>query len=78
MHKIFDEFARLWLSIKAYAKSKSDFDAQQYKFRPRAFRIESVIDVELPPLGNSFASETFFEWKEFSSDENSADKVILI
>jgi len=78
LHKIFDEFARLWLSIKAYAKSKSDFDAQQYKFRPRAFRIESVIDVELPPLGNSFASETFFEWKEFSSDENSADKVILI
>lgn len=78
MHKIFDEFARLWLSTKAYAKSKSDFDAQQYKFRPRAFQIESVIDVELPPLANSFVPETFYEWKEFSSEESSADKVILI
>ncbi|KAK8465039.1 hypothetical protein PHAVU_010G134100 [Phaseolus vulgaris] len=76
LHKIFDEFARLWLSTKAYAKSKSDFDAQQYKFRPRAFQIESVIDVELPPLANSFVPETFYEWKEFSSEESSADKMV--
>ncbi|KAK7376645.1 hypothetical protein VNO80_02059 [Phaseolus coccineus] len=46
LHKIFDEFARLWLSTKAYAKSKSDFDAQQYKFRPRAFQIESMVSSE--------------------------------
>ncbi|XP_052724837.1 midasin isoform X1 [Vigna angularis] len=76
LHKIFDEFAKLWLDTKAYTKSKSDFDAQQYKFRPRAFQIESIIDVELPPLANSFAPETFSEWKEFSSDENSADKMV--
>ncbi|WVZ15742.1 hypothetical protein V8G54_013308, partial [Vigna mungo] len=76
LHKIFDELARLWLNTKSHTKSKSDFDAQQYKFRPRAFQIESIIDVELPPLANSFAPETFSEWKEFSSDENSADKMV--
>ncbi|CAJ1950871.1 unnamed protein product [Sphenostylis stenocarpa] len=76
LHKIFDEFARLWMSTKVYAKSKSDFDAQQYKFKPRAFQIESVIEVELPTLANSCAPETFLEWKEFSSDENSADKMV--
>ncbi|TKY64312.1 Midasin protein [Spatholobus suberectus] len=76
LHKIFDEFARLWLSTKVYAKSKSDFDAQQYKFKPRAFQIESVIEVEIPTLANSCAPETFLEWKEFSYDEKSADNMV--
>lgn len=77
LHKIFDEFASLWMSMKVYAKSKSDYDAQQYKFKPRAFQIESVIEVEIQALANSCAAETFSEWKEFSSEEKSADKVIL-
>ncbi|RDX86825.1 Midasin, partial [Mucuna pruriens] len=75
LHKIFDEFARLWLSTKVYAKSKSDFDAQEYKFKPRAFQIESVIEVEIPTLVNSCAPETFLEWKEFSYDEKTADNM---
>ncbi|KAL2338821.1 hypothetical protein Fmac_013267 [Flemingia macrophylla] len=76
LHKIFDEFARLWLSTKVYAKSKSDFDAQQYKFKPRAFQIESVIEVEIPTFENSCATETFLEWKEFSCDQKSADNLV--
>ncbi|KAL3008468.1 hypothetical protein AAZX31_07G033800 [Glycine max] len=76
MHKIFDEFAMLWLNRKDYAKSKSDIDTQQYKFKPRAFEIESVIEDELPPLANSYSPETFLEWKEFSYDEKSSDKMV--
>ncbi|XP_019425404.1 PREDICTED: midasin isoform X2 [Lupinus angustifolius] len=75
LHTIFDEFANLWMSMKVYAKSKSEYDAQQYKFKPRAFQVESVIDVEIETLANSSATETFSEWKEFSSEEKSADKI---
>ncbi|KAJ1401027.1 P-loop containing nucleoside triphosphate hydrolase [Sesbania bispinosa] len=76
LHKIFDEFASLWMSMKVYTKSKRDYDAQQYKFKPRAFQIESVIEVEIPALENSSASETFSEWKEFSYEEKSTDKIM--
>ncbi|KAG4379533.1 hypothetical protein GLYMA_16G004800v4 [Glycine max] len=69
MHKIFNVFAKLWLNKKDDVKSESDFNSQQYKFKPRAFEIESVIEVELPPLANSVAPETFLEWKEKSSDK---------
>lgn len=62
--------------MKVHAKSKSDYDAQQYKFKPRAFQIECVIEVEIPILANSCASETFSEWKQFSSEEESSDKVM--
>jgi midasin len=78
LQKIFDEFARLWMSMKVYAKSKSDYDAQQFKFKSRAFQIESVIEVEIPALANSSATEAFSEWKEFSCEEKSADKVRLV
>lgn len=76
MHKIFDEFASLWMRMKGYAKSKSDYDAQQFKFKPRAFQIESVIQVEMPVLANP--SEAFSEWKEFYDGEKSDEKVRLV
>ncbi|KAG4379536.1 hypothetical protein GLYMA_16G004800v4 [Glycine max] len=74
MHKIFNVFAKLWLNKKDDVKSESDFNSQQYKFKPRAFEIESVIEVELPPLANSVAPETFLEWKEKSSDKDEKPK----
>ena len=63
--------------MKVHFKSKSDFDSQQYKFKPRGFQIESVIEVDISTLANSNATETFLEWREFSSEEESSDKVIL-
>ncbi|XP_027334240.1 midasin [Abrus precatorius] len=77
LHKIFDEFARLWMSMKVHSKTKSDNDAQQYKFKPRAFQIESVVDVEISTPANSTATETFSEWREFSYEEKYADKMDL-
>ncbi|KAI4355485.1 hypothetical protein L6164_004254 [Bauhinia variegata] len=76
LDKIFDEFASLWMSMKVHTKSKSDYDAQQYKFRPRVFQIDSIIEVDLSTLANSYANETFSEWKEFSSEEESGDKMV--
>lgn len=78
LHKIFDEFARLWISKKVNAKSESDSKAQQFKLKPRAFQIESVIEDEIETLGSSCPAKTFSEWKEFSFEENSADNVIFI
>ncbi|KAK7244729.1 hypothetical protein RIF29_39555 [Crotalaria pallida] len=30
LHKIFDEFANLWMRMKVYAKTKSDYDTKQF------------------------------------------------
>ncbi|KAK4269128.1 hypothetical protein QN277_022325 [Acacia crassicarpa] len=75
LDKIFDKFARLWMSMKVQAKSKSDYDSQQYKFKPRVFQIESVIEVDISSLSNSFTTETFSEWKDFFAEEISTDKM---
>lgn len=61
--------------MKVSAKSKGEFDAQQYKFKPRQFQIESVIDIEIRALASSSATEAFSEWKEFSNEEKPTDKV---
>jgi len=66
------------MSMKVYAKSKSDHDAQQFKFKPRAFQIESIMELEIPALANSSATEAFSDWKEFTYEEKSADNVRLI
>ncbi|KAL1318551.1 hypothetical protein AAHE18_15G213600 [Arachis hypogaea] len=73
LHKIFDEFATLWMGMKVHAKSKSDYESQQYKFKPRAFQIESVIEVDMPTLAKLSATETFSEWEQFSSEEKPND-----
>ncbi|XP_058750373.1 midasin-like isoform X2 [Vicia villosa] len=75
LQRIFDEFSSLWMKMKVDAKSKSDYDAQQFKFKSREFQIESVIEVEIPALANSIAAEAFSEWKEFSFEEKSTDKM---
>lgn len=64
--------------MKVDAKSKSDYDAQQFKFKSREFQIESVIEVEIPALANSSAAEAFSEWKEFSFEEKSTDQVRFV
>ncbi|KAI5422495.1 hypothetical protein KIW84_045799 [Lathyrus oleraceus] len=75
LQRIFDEFSSLWMKMKVDAKSKSDYDAQQFKFKSREFQIESVIEVEIPALANSSAAEAFSEWKEFSFEEKSTDQM---
>ncbi|KAJ8774196.1 hypothetical protein K2173_009627 [Erythroxylum novogranatense] len=72
MCKIFGEFASMWMDIKANIKSKEGHDAQEYKFRPRAFEIKSVVDDDISSLGNLFNNDSFTEWQELLHEEESS------
>ncbi|KAL4625562.1 hypothetical protein ACB092_05G035400 [Castanea dentata] len=69
LHKIFKEFSNLWVSMKIQAKTKKDYDSQQYKFKPRAFQIERIIEVDISTLGKSMGNDSFSEWKTLLSEE---------
>lgn len=73
---MFHEFASMWMNMKVQVKSKEDHDAQQYKFRPRAFRIKNVVDVDISTFGKLFANESFSEWQELLSEEEFLEKVM--
>ncbi|KAG7997478.1 hypothetical protein I3843_01G213100 [Carya illinoinensis] len=69
LDKIFSEFSNLWMRMKVQSKTKRDYGSQLYKFRPRAFHIDSIIEVDISTLGKSMANESFLEWKELLSEE---------
>ncbi|CAI9114384.1 OLC1v1015101C1 [Oldenlandia corymbosa var. corymbosa] len=69
LSKIFDEFANSWMRMKLKVKQKKDDDARQFKFRPRALRIENIIDLDISTLGSFVSGESFLEWKEFVTGE---------
>ena len=77
MHKIFKEFSNLWVSMKIQAKTKKDNDSQQYKFKPRAFQIERIIEVDISTLGKSMGNDSFSEWKALLSEEKLTTMVVL-
>lgn len=77
MDKIFNEVSNLWMSMKVQAKTKKDYEAQQYKFRPRAFQIESIIEVDISTLGKSMGNDSFSEWKALLSEEKLTTMVVL-
>ncbi|GAV80132.1 AAA_5 domain-containing protein [Cephalotus follicularis] len=69
LDKIFCECAKTWMNIKVQIKTKEDSDAQQYKFRPRDFKIESVLDVDISSLAKSVSFDSFPEWQQLLSKE---------
>ncbi|KAK9066170.1 hypothetical protein SSX86_013491 [Deinandra increscens subsp. villosa] len=69
LDKMFDEFANLWMEMKTEDKTKKELDSQQYRFRPRAFDIRNVIEVDVSTLDGSIANEAFSEWKELAYEE---------
>jgi midasin len=77
LDKIFNEVSNLWMSMKVQAKTKKDYEAQQYKFRPRAFQIESIIEVDISTLGKSMGDDDFSEWKALLSEEELTTMVVL-
>lgn len=64
--------------MKIQAKTKEDYGSQQYKFRPRAFQIESIIEVDISTLGESITNDSFSEWKELLSEEEFTTMVVLL
>lgn len=75
---MFHEFANMWMNMKVQVKCKEGDDAQQYKFRPRALEIKSIVDVDFSTLDQFFPNDSFSEWQEFLSEEESLEKVILL
>lgn len=55
--------------MKVQVKTKEELEAQQYKFRPRAFEINNIIQLDISTLSSSIANETFSEWQEMVSEE---------
>ncbi|XP_040370504.1 midasin isoform X3 [Rosa chinensis] len=74
LDKIFSESAKNWMSTKIHMKAKQDYSSQQYKFRARAFKLESIIELDISSLEKSFANESFSEWKDFLAEEEEALK----
>ncbi|CAI9265657.1 unnamed protein product [Lactuca saligna] len=73
MDRMFDEFANLWMKMKIQVKTKEELDSKQYIFRPRAFDIKDVIEMDVSTLESSIANEAFSEWKELASEEVSVE-----
>uniref|UniRef100_A0A6N2MX25 AAA+ ATPase domain-containing protein n=1 Tax=Salix viminalis TaxID=40686 RepID=A0A6N2MX25_SALVM len=75
LDKMFHEFANMWMNMKVQVKCKEGDDAQQYKFRPRALEIKSIVDVDFSTLDQFFPKDSFSEWQEFLSEEESLEKL---
>ncbi|KAL2243207.1 UNVERIFIED_CONTAM: Midasin, partial [Sesamum indicum] len=67
LHEIFDDVASLW--VKHRAKPIGECNAQQFKLRARAFKLESVIDIDVSNCANLLANDSFSEWQELLSEE---------
>ncbi|KAL0415065.1 UNVERIFIED_CONTAM: Midasin, partial [Sesamum latifolium] len=67
LHEIFDDVASLW--VKHRARPIEDCNAQQFKLRARAFKLESVIDIDVSNCANLLANDSFSEWQELLSEE---------
>ncbi|XP_038723701.1 midasin [Tripterygium wilfordii] len=71
LDKIFNDFVNIWMNMKVQGRIKEGLDARQYKFRPRAFKIERILEVDISKLGKLFVNDSFLEWQELLSEEDS-------
>ncbi|KAK4741715.1 hypothetical protein SAY87_025303 [Trapa incisa] len=69
LDEIFKTYANLWMDTKVQAKEKQELASQMYRFRTRRVKIESVVEVDISTLGESFENEIFNEWQELASEE---------
>ncbi|XP_057977825.1 midasin isoform X2 [Malania oleifera] len=74
LDKMFDEFASFWMDMKVQTRNTEEFEAQKYKFRPRVFKIEHILEFDISGLCNSFTNESFSEWLEAMSDDEFCGK----
>lgn len=70
---IFDEFSSLWMSMKVQEKTKEAHEAQLYKFRPRAFKMETIIQADISTLRSSVENAAFSEWQDMILAEEETD-----
>lgn len=70
---IFDEFSSLWMGMKVQVKTKEENEAVLYKFRPRAFKIDSIIRADISTLRSSIGNAAFSEWQDMILAEEEID-----
>ncbi|XP_028106836.1 uncharacterized protein LOC114305901 [Camellia sinensis] len=62
------------MNMKVEVKTKEDHEARQFKFKPRAFKIENIMEIDISTLGGSLENEILSDWQELLSDEKVAEK----
>ncbi|KAE9454484.1 hypothetical protein C3L33_13614, partial [Rhododendron williamsianum] len=75
---IFDKFASLWMNMKVKVRTKQEHEAQQFRFKPRTFKIDSIIESDTSSPVGSLPNETQSEWQEWLSEEVIAGKVMIL
>ncbi|KAJ0755641.1 putative von Willebrand factor, type A, AAA+ ATPase domain, midasin, midasin, AAA lid domain 7 [Helianthus annuus] len=69
LEKMFNRFAKLYVKMKTQMRIKEELDSQQFQFKPRAFDIKNVIEIDVSTLESSIANEAFSEWQELATEE---------
>ncbi|XP_031485697.1 midasin isoform X2 [Nymphaea colorata] len=78
MDKIFDQFAELWIKMKVQAKERVDSESKIYKFKPYAFKIRSILDVDVSSLRTISTEEDWsFDWQDMLFDPEHGEEEIL-
>ncbi|KAK4348719.1 hypothetical protein RND71_031474 [Anisodus tanguticus] len=72
--RIFDELASNWMQMKLQVRTTEENKAQQFRFKPRAFKIDNILEIDISTLGSSASNESFSEWKEFHSRQESFER----
>ncbi|PHT84114.1 hypothetical protein T459_12557 [Capsicum annuum] len=73
--RIFDELASNWMRMKLQVRTTEDNKAQQFRFKPRAFKIDNMLEIDISALGSLASDECFLEWKEFHSRQEYSEKL---
>lgn len=72
--RIFDELASNWMQMKLKVRTTEENKAQQFRFKPRAFKIDNILEVDISALASSASDRSFSEWEEFHSSKESFEK----
>lgn len=63
--------------MKLQVRTTEDNKAQQFRFKPRAFKIDNMLEIDISALGSLASDECFLEWKEFHSRQEYSEKVSM-
>ncbi|PON47074.1 Midasin [Parasponia andersonii] len=76
----FEKLSDFWKRMKNIQAKSREEDSQQYKFRTRALKIDSIIELDISTLersvengGSSELKESFSAWKELVSEDQHAE-----
>lgn len=63
--------------MKLKVRTTEENKAQQFRFKPRAFKIDNILEVDISALASSASDRSFSEWEEFHSSKESFEKVSI-